>query len=78
MTKDVLSGARTRLSYGDLQRGLAGRSGRPMTRAVLDRLLREFARELPVPEVVGGARLWKLEDLEMFREVLRRDRERVR
>ncbi|MBI4565184.1 MAG: hypothetical protein HY716_10875 [Planctomycetes bacterium] len=49
-----------------------------MTRAVLDRLLRDYARELPEPEIVGGARLWKTEDLGAFREVDRRDRERLR
>ena len=68
-------GARTRLSYGDLQRELADSQGRLVTRAVLDRILRDYARELPEPEIVGGQRLWKSEDLKTFRSVMARDRE---
>jgi len=69
---------RTHLSYGDLQRAFPDARRRPMTRAVLDRILRDFARELPEPELVGGARIWPLETLEAFRIVLARDRERRR
>ncbi|MBI4563845.1 MAG: hypothetical protein HY716_04025 [Planctomycetes bacterium] len=71
----MIGTTKTRFSYGDIQRALADARGRPMTRSVLDRILRDYARELPEPETVGGARLWKVEDLEAFREVVRRDQE---
>ena len=69
---------KTMLSYGDLQREFPDFRGRPMTRAVLDRILRDNARELPEPQRVGGQRLWRIEDLEEFKRVIRRDRERTR
>ena len=70
--------ARSRISFGDLQRDLGDSRGRPMSRAVLERLLRDYGRELPTPEIVGGARLWRIEDLDAFREVWRRDQEAPR
>jgi hypothetical protein len=67
--------ARTRLSYGDIQRALSVATGRRMTRAVLDRLIRDYARQLPEPEVVGGARIWPAESIAAFRAVVERDQE---
>ena len=58
---------KTRLSTGDLQRLLG------ISRAVLERLLRDWARELPEPEIVAGSRLWPIEALGVFQEVLTRD-----
>jgi len=76
MAEAAANQARTHLSYGDLQRAFPDARGRPMTRAVLDRVLRDYARELPQPEVVGGARIWPADSIEVFRIVLARDRER--
>ena len=67
---------RTRVSFGDIQRAFPDRKGRPMTRAVLDRLLRDYPRELPEPELVGGSRIWPAEALEAFRLVIERDEHR--
>ena len=73
-----MAAVKTRLSYGDLQREL-GREfelgGRPMTRGILDRILRDWARELPEPEILMGCRTWKVEDLDAFRSAVQRDRE---
>lgn len=67
-----MSMTKTRLTTGDLQREFG------ISRSQLDRILRDWARELPEPEIVGGSRLWKSEDLEAFRSVISRDRERIR
>jgi hypothetical protein len=64
--------AKSRLSTGDLQRELG------LSRARLERVLRDWARELPAPEVVAGSRLWSVEALETFRSVVRRDQEATR
>ncbi len=72
-----MSTAKTRLTFGDLQREL-GADGRLLGRAILERLLRDWSRELPVPEIIGGSRTWPLEALEGFRSVLQRDQERTR
>ena len=63
---------KTRLSTGDLQRELR------VSRSVLDRLLRDWPRELPQPEGIGGSRTWPVDSLPDFREVIRRDQERPR
>jgi len=64
-----MMGAKSRLSTGDLQRELH------LSRSQLERVLRDWARELPVPEVVAGSRLWPIEALETFRSVVQRDQE---
>jgi hypothetical protein len=61
--------AKSRLSTGDLQRELG------LSRAQLERVLRDWARELPAPEVIAGSRLWDIEALETFKSVVRRDYE---
>lgn len=61
-----MQAARTRVSAGDVQRELG------ISRAVLDRLLRDYA--LPVPETVAGARTWPAEAMDEFRRALARDR----
>ena len=66
------SAPRTRISAGEIQRNLG------ISRAVFERVLRDFGHEIPRPEVVVGCRLWAVHDLRLFREVLRRDQERVR
>lgn len=72
-----MSATRTRLTFGDLQREL-GTGGKALGRAILERVLRDWARELPPPEIIGGSRTWPLEALESFRSVLQRDQERSR
>jgi hypothetical protein len=57
---------RTRISAGDVQRELR------ISRAILDRLLRDYA--LPAPETVAGARTWPAESMDEFRRALARDR----
>jgi hypothetical protein len=61
--------AKTRLSTGDLQRELR------LSRSRLERILRDWARELPSPEIVAGSRLWPAEALEAFRLIVARDQE---
>ena len=67
--------ASTRMTLPDICRALADHRGRPLGRAVAERLLRDYARELPEPELVGGTRTWLVEAVEVFRVVLARDRE---
>ena len=67
--------ASTRKTLPDICRVIPDHRGRPLGRAVAERLLRDYARELPEPEVIGGTRTWPAEAVETFREVLRRDRE---
>jgi len=59
---------KTKLTTGDLQRELN------VTRSVLERLLRDYARELPEPEILMGCRVWSVDDLAAFRAVAERDR----
>lgn len=69
---------KTRLSFGDLQKLLGEEfhaQRRPLSRSILDRLLRDWAREIPEPEMIAGCRTWALDDLDMFRSIVRRDRE---
>lgn len=58
---------KTKLSSGDLQRELG------ISRAVFERLLRDYARELPDPELLMGCRVWNTGDLGRFQDVLARD-----
>lgn len=60
---------KTRLSTGDLQRELR------LTRAKFERILRDYARELPEPEILMGCRVWEADALGAFRAALRRDAE---
>jgi hypothetical protein len=73
----AMSAIKSRVSFGDLQREL-GASGKALGRAVLERLLRDWARELPETEIIGGSRTWPVEAVAAFRSVLQRDQERVR
>jgi len=58
--------AATRLSSGDIQRGMS------ISRAVLDRLIRDNPQLAPL-ETVGGSRLWPTEALDLFREAIKQD-----
>jgi len=69
---------KTRLSFGDIQRAFPDGQGRPMSRAVLDRILRDYSREIPEPELVGGSRIWPVETIDALRVVIQRDQERRR
>jgi hypothetical protein len=60
---------KTRLSTGDLQRELG------LSRAQLDRIIRDWGRVLPAPEIVAGSRLWPIEALADFQSAVQRDRE---
>ncbi len=63
------------LSYGDLARAFADANGRPNTRAILDRYLRDYARQLPDPVIIAGRRLWPPEMIDALRAVIERDQE---
>ena len=60
--------AATRLSSGDIQREMG------ISRAVLDRLIRDNPQLAPL-ETVGGSRLWPAEAIDLFRAAIQRDRE---
>jgi hypothetical protein len=60
---------KTRVSSGDLMRELG------VSRAVLDRLIRDWGRELPAAEIVAGSRLWPTSAVDEFRAILKRDQE---
>ena len=58
-----------RLSTGDLQRELG------LSRSVLERILRDYAREIPEPDVVAGCRTWAIEALGEFRSIIEHDQQ---
>ncbi len=63
------------LSFGDIARAFPDGRGRPLTRARLDRLLRDHARELPEPLIVGGMRLWPAGVVDALRIAMQREQE---
>jgi len=69
--KPLVAHPKTRVSAGEIQRSLG------ISRAIFERLLRDFGHEIPRPEIVVGCRLWSVHDLRFFREVMRRDQERA-
>ena len=66
------------VAYGDLARAFPDGRGRPMSRGKLDRVLRDYARELPEPSVVGGMRIWPPDVIDALRVALAREAEGLR
>lgn len=64
-----MTASRTRISTGELQRVLG------LTRGRLERILRDWARELPEPEIIAGSRTWAVDSVQTFQSVLARDKE---